>query len=157
MNKSTENTMFYGASPVIFERSKALRVNMTEAEEIIWKLLSKNKMMGLRFRTQHPIDMFIADFYCHPIKLVIEIDGGIHNTTENKEHDLGRTAELEKYGIEVIRFTNEQVFQHFDFVRKSIVGTCMRRKAEFQVPFRGFRGKMKLAGSNKESSKKSET
>ena len=141
MNKVVEHSMFYGASPFIFEKAKVLRKSMTEAEVVMWDFLNKNRIMGLRFRPQHPIERFIADFYCHPIKLVIEVDGGIHNNPENHEYDIRRTAELEKFGIEVIRFTNKQVLFNFDFVEGEILNCCNLRKAELQVPFRGFRGK----------------
>jgi very-short-patch-repair endonuclease len=93
-NRSVEISMFYGASPIIFERAKLLRESMTEAEKRLWLFLNKNKIMGLRFRAQHPIERFIADFYCHAIKLVIEVDGDIHKNQENQEYDIGRTAEL---------------------------------------------------------------
>jgi very-short-patch-repair endonuclease len=96
MSKSVENIMFYGASPVIFEKAKLLCESMTNAEKKLWDVLSNNKIMGLRFRSQHPINRFIADFYCHLIKLVIEVDGGIHNLPENKEYDIQRSFELEK-------------------------------------------------------------
>ncbi len=135
------NSMFYGASPDIFEKAKLLRDSMTDAEKRLWKLLSKNKIMGLRFRPQHPIDRFIADFYCHRIKLIIEVDGGIHNNPENKEYDIGRTFELERFDLKVIRFTNEEIVFNFDNVKQEILKSCSQRMAELKVPFRGFRGK----------------
>jgi very-short-patch-repair endonuclease len=61
-----------------------------------------------------------VDFYCHELKLVIEIDGEIHSEYETKEYDLGRTAELEKYGIIVLRFSNDQVIYHIDYVINKI-------------------------------------
>lgn len=88
MKNDLNNSMFYGAKPHIFEKAKELRNNMTEAEKLLWGKLQKNKIMGLRFKAQHPIDIFIADFYCHKLKLVIEVDGGIHNLPENKEYEL---------------------------------------------------------------------
>ena len=102
-------SMFYNAKPIIFERAKAMRKEMTQAEMAVWKLLSSKKMLGYRFKAQHPIDIFIADFYCHELKLVIEIDGWIHLSKEQKEYDLGREAELENFDIRVIRFRNEEV------------------------------------------------
>ncbi|HKL07325.1 MAG TPA: endonuclease domain-containing protein [Bacteroidales bacterium] len=104
LKNTLERAMFYGAKPIIFERAKALRENPTKAEIALWDILRKKQMMGLRFKQQHPIRIFIADFYCHAIKLVIEVDGDIHNAEENKEYDQNRTAELENYGITVIRF-----------------------------------------------------
>jgi very-short-patch-repair endonuclease len=130
MNQRTvENTMFYGAKPIIFERAKELRADMTEAEQIVWKFLQKKKVMGYRFRAQHPINQFIADFYCHQLKLVIEVDGGIHKKTELKEYDINRTYELEKFGIKVIRFTNNSVFNNFQEVKNQIITACEKIKA----------------------------
>jgi len=69
--------MFYGASPLIFERAKQLRNQVTHAEMIIWNYLRGNQC-GYKFRRQHPVGNFILDFYCHQLKLAIEIDGSIH-------------------------------------------------------------------------------
>ena len=82
---------------------------MTDAELLLWEKLKGKQMLGLRFGAQHPIDIFIADFYCHPIKLVIEVDGGMHKTKGQREYDIGRTAELNYWEIEVVRFTNEEI------------------------------------------------
>ena len=138
--------MFYNAKPIIFERAKAMRNDMTMAEKIVWGLLSSNKMLGYRFKAQHPIDIFIADFYCHELKLVIEIDGGIHRSKTQKEYDIGREAELERFDIKVIRFTNEEVEHDIEQIRKKIETACQNLASERQschpeVPFRGFRGK----------------
>ncbi len=131
--------MFYNAKPHIFEIAKALRNNMTNSELALWEKLKGKQMLGLRFRPQHPIDIFIADFYCHPIKLVIEIDGGIHKTTEQKEYDIGRTAELNYWGIEVIRFTNEEIENKVNQVIKGIEQTCIKRQSELpQSPLQGI-------------------
>ena len=135
--------MFYGAKPHIFEKAKMLRKNMTEAEEILWEQLRGKKLMGLRFRPQHPIDIFIADFYCHPLKLVVEVDGGIHKTKEQREYDLGREGELENWGIKVIRFTNEEIGNNITQVIKEIEQVCIKRKSELpQSPL--FRVSLKL-------------
>ena len=98
MGISNKVSMFYNASPIIFERAKRLRENMTEAELKLWECLKEKKLLNLRFRPQHPIDIFIADFYCHPLKLIVEIDGGIHLSQTNKSYDIGREAELERWG-----------------------------------------------------------
>jgi len=131
--------MFYNAKPHIFEKAKALRKNMTNSELTLWEKLKGKQMLGLRFRAQHPIDIFIADFYCHPIKLVIEVDGGIHKTTEQKEFDIGRTAELNYWGIEVIRFTNEEIENKVNQVINGIEQTCIKRQSELaQSPLQGI-------------------
>ena len=102
--------MFYNASAGIFEKARMLRSNMTNAEKLLWEYLKNKSLNGLRFKAQHPIMGFIADFYCHKTKLIIEIDGARHQSTEQKEYDMNRTVEMEKYGIKGIRFSNEQIF-----------------------------------------------
>jgi len=89
---------------------------MTKAEKTLWNELKNRKLMGLKFRRQHPIHIYIADFFCHEKKLIIEVDGGIHEETERKENDLNRSAELDRLGISVIRFSNDQVLNHLDRV-----------------------------------------
>ena len=119
--------MFYYAKPIIFERAKAMRNDMTQAEKAAWGLLSSKKMLRYRFKAQHPIDIFIADFYCHELKLVIEIDGGIHRSKEQKAYDIGREAELERFDITEIRFTNDEVENDIERVRKEIESACQSR------------------------------
>ena len=130
MSISDNVSMFYNAKPHIFEKAKALRNDMTNSELTLWENLKEKQMLGLRFHPQHPIDIFIADFYCHPIKLVIEVDGGIHKTTDQREYDIGRTAELNYWDIEVIRFTNEEIENKINEVIKEIEKTCIKRKSE---------------------------
>lgn len=100
---------------------------MTQAELRLWEQLKGKRVFGIRFRAQHPLNIFIADFYCHPIKLVIEVDGGIHYTREQQEYDIGRTGELNYRGIEVIRFTNEEIENKIDKVMASIRQKCKTR------------------------------
>lgn len=78
--------MHYGASKLIFQRAEELRKYPTHAEEILWTYLSKRKS-GVRFKRQHPLSLYIADFYCHSLKIVIEIDGSIHNKSDVKIND----------------------------------------------------------------------
>ncbi len=125
MSISDNVTMFYNAKPHIFEKAKFLRDNMTAPEKMLWAHLMGKKMMNLRFRPQHPIDIFIADFYCHPLKLVIEVDGRIHNSKDHKEYDINREAELNYWGIKVIRFTNDEVENKIDFVIAEIQKICL--------------------------------
>lgn len=130
---------FYNAKLHIFEKAKALRNNMTGSELKLWEHLKGNKILGLRFRSQHPIDIFIADFYCHPIKLIIEIDGGTHTTKEQQEYDIGRTAELNYWEIEVIRFSNEEIEKDIYSVLEKIKRACLIRQSEIQKsPLQGI-------------------
>lgn len=116
--------MFFGAPPAIFENAGQLRGRQTPQEELLWNELKGNKIMGLKFRRQHPIDVFVADFYCHKLKLVIEIDGEYHAEKEQVEYDAGRTEEMNGYGIRVMRFTNSEVEKDIKGVVESITRTC---------------------------------
>jgi very-short-patch-repair endonuclease len=127
---SVNVSMFYNAKPHIFEKAKMLRKTMTEPEQKLWEELKGKKMLGLRFRPQHPIDIFIADFYCHSLKLVVEVNGGIHKSIERKEYDFGREGELENRGIKVIRFTNEEIENNITQERKEIERMCIKLKSE---------------------------
>ena len=94
--------------------AKGLRKNATPQENHLWyDFLSKYE---IRFQRQKAIDDFIADFYCHKAKLIIEIDGLQHYTEKGKEKDDFRTEVLETYNLKVIRFTNEQIDKNFSDV-----------------------------------------
>jgi len=107
--------MFEGATHLIFENAKHLRNNMTQSEEILWMHL-RTGINGYKFRRQHPIGNYIVDFFCHKIKLVIEIDGSVHNKEDVKENDETRQKDLENLGYYVIRFTNQQVIEQIETV-----------------------------------------
>ena len=107
--------MFYGAEPEIFRKAAMLRRNMTESEKILWGHL-RHGINGYKFRRQHPIDIFIVDFYCHKKRLVIEVDGKKHKIKNVTNRDQARTEELEVFGIRVIRFTNKQVEENINDV-----------------------------------------
>ncbi|OFY67821.1 MAG: hypothetical protein A2V64_09300 [Bacteroidetes bacterium RBG_13_43_22] len=109
LGKSRVKDMFVNAKSQLFMFAREMRKNPTEAEKILWEHLRKMRSEGLIFRRQHPIDLFIADFYCHKIKLVIEVDGEVHDESLAQEYDDGRSGELERYGIKVIRFNNEEI------------------------------------------------
>ena len=84
------------------------RREMTESETVLWNALRKIQS-GFRFRRQHPIGDYIADFVCLSAKLVIEVDGGYHNDPAQQEADLVRTEALQSKGFQVIRFKNEEI------------------------------------------------
>jgi very-short-patch-repair endonuclease len=100
------------------ELAKMLRNTMTYHENLLWEKLKGKQICGLRFRRQHPISFFIVDFYCHEARLVIEVDGEIH--VDKIDYDDGRSAEMEKFGIKVIRFTNFEVENNIGKVIKRI-------------------------------------
>jgi imidazole glycerol-phosphate synthase subunit HisF len=100
--------MFFNANPLLFERARELRNNLTPSEQIFWLRL-KEHFPSYKFRRQHPISIYIADFYCHRLKLVIEIDGSIHHLPDVQINDVQRQRDLENLGLIVIRFTNDQI------------------------------------------------
>ena len=113
--------MFYGASKKIFMRAIELRNNMTYAETLLWDVLKNKEIFKVRFKRQHPISIFVVDFYCHKHKLAIEVDGDIHLLQEVIERDDGRTHDIEKLGIKILRFTNQEVIENIDSVKKRIL------------------------------------
>ena len=111
------------SSPFLYEFAKQMRKDPTKAEEILWHRLKNKQLAGLKFRRQHPIDRFIADFYCHERKLVIELDGSIHGQVEQKDLDTGRTETLNEFGIKVLRFKNEEILDNIEEVINKILDT----------------------------------
>jgi very-short-patch-repair endonuclease len=120
LGKSVERDMYFGAKPELFRLALRMRFNPTEAEKVLWKQLKKFRKEGFIFRRQHPVDFFIADFYCHKIRLVIEVDGEIHQKEEAQKYDDNRSGELERFGIRVVRFSNEEVLNNQNLVLTKI-------------------------------------
>ena len=123
-----QENMYYGADSFIFQKAEELRKNMTSAESIIWKHIHINPWK-LKFRRQHPISNFIADFYCHPIKLIIEIDGDIHDEEEIKQYDEAREQSLKEFGLTILRFKNEEIYRNANVVLAKIDETIRLLKS----------------------------
>ncbi len=94
--------------------SRVLRQRQTPAEAAFWEFVRDRRLGGYKFRRQHPIDRFVADFCCPDKMLVVEIDGSFHD--DRQEADAQRTAVLSKHGYRVIRFTNRDVEKNQDYV-----------------------------------------
>lgn len=105
---------------------KSLRQNQTKAEQLIWAGL-RNKRNGYKFRRQFQILNYIVDFYCHELKLIIELDGFVHEDDGIYNEDLIRQKELEKLGYKIIRYTNKQVYKHLESVWWDIKNKCEDR------------------------------
>jgi very-short-patch-repair endonuclease len=120
-----DKTMYFKASPEIMNNLRMLRETMTTFEKLLWEKLKGKQICGLRFCRQHPIFIFIADFYCHEVRLVVEIDGEIHNQQE--EYDDGRSAEMEKFDIKVIRFQNYEIENNIEKVVQEIKNAVIQR------------------------------
>ncbi len=93
---------------------------MTPAEEELWRLLRKHKLRGRKFRRQHSVGSYIVDFYCASEKLIIEVDGSVHDTPEAKASDKVRDETLQHLGYEIIRIRNEEVFEQPEQVLQRI-------------------------------------
>lgn len=102
------------------EDARLLRKNMTEAETVLWQELRGRRLCGFKFRRQQVIDGFIVDFYCEQAKLVVEVDGGIHDKEPQKELDEHRTRVFSARGLQTIRFKNEEVFNNLRLVLEKI-------------------------------------
>lgn len=90
------------------KKARSLRKNPTEPEIILWqKVLCRNQLYGYKFLRQKPIGNFIVDFYCPKLRLVIEVDGHTHDV--DSKYDKERTEQLNKIGVEVVRYTNPDV------------------------------------------------
>jgi PncC family amidohydrolase len=145
---SGSDPLYPTADPMTYSLLKTFvaehRNNPTEAEKVLWEIVKGRKMGGFKFRRQHIINNYIADFVSLREKLIIEVDGLYHQLPEIIKTDAERTEDLNKMGFEVIRFTNEQVLYDTDNVINKIVDRLRERDRELsetKVPLRGgFRG-----------------
>ncbi len=99
--------------------AKGFRGSLTKAEVILWRHLRRNSL-GHKFRRQHPIGPYVADFACAQQRLIIEVDGATHHTPEELAHDARRTAFLNAEGWHVLRVTNLDVYENMDGVWRAI-------------------------------------
>ncbi|NKG34425.1 endonuclease domain-containing protein [Acinetobacter junii] len=114
--------------PQLLEFAKTMRSNATDAEYLMWQLLRAKRFMNLKFRRQHVIAPYIADFYCHEIGLVIELDGSQHGTDDAIEYDAERTKFLEVLGLTVVRYWNHDVLSRTDVVLEDLWQRCSELK-----------------------------
>ncbi|MFA7408241.1 MAG: endonuclease domain-containing protein [Anaerolineaceae bacterium] len=119
---------YHRTSPEIRRRAKELRKSATPAEQKLWQALRNRNLEGYKFRRQHPLGPFIADFFCAEVGLVIEVDGWGH--LEQREYDQARTDWLEDQGYHVIRYWNDDVLMNLDEVTRDIVHYCKKWKAK---------------------------
>jgi very-short-patch-repair endonuclease len=121
-NENLEHVSYIPYDTSLKDLAKVNRKNSTEAENKMWNEVLKNRQFeGLKFHRQKPIERYIADFYCPKLMLVIEIDGGSHLGEASEEYDENRTIDLEQYGIKVIRYTNNQVLNSIEDVKKDLL------------------------------------
>jgi very-short-patch-repair endonuclease len=104
--------------------AKYFRAHQTPQEKLLWEHLRAGRLAGLHFRRQQVIGQFIVDFYHHGAKVVIEVDGCVHDAPDQLEYDCLRTSILEENGLRVIRFRNEEIERDLDLVLEKIQFEC---------------------------------
>ena len=109
--RSVRNTQ-----PELIAHARQMRREPTPAEAILWEALQGRKLGGLKFRRQHPVNAYILDFWCSACKLVVELDGSVHESSETRAHDEMRQRHLEEAGYTVLRFRNEEVLENLSTV-----------------------------------------
>ena len=120
MAESYNDNLHKEATGKLYQYGRELRQDSTDAEKLLWAELRNRRLKGLKFRRQHPLDKFIVDFYCNEKKLVVELDGALHDEKMNKDYDEARTALLAGLNVFVLRFRNEEVINNMKEVLKKI-------------------------------------
>jgi very-short-patch-repair endonuclease len=110
-----------GTTAKVVEAAREQRRQPTPAEKKLWDALRGRRLVGLKFRRQHPYGQFILDAFCVEHQLEVEVDGGIHADLAQAARDAERTKFLEERSIRVLRFSNEEVENHFEDILQRIV------------------------------------
>ena len=121
----------------VVELARGLRGRQTSTEEMLWARLRNRRLAGAKFRRQHPLVRYIADFYCHEARLVIELEGGLHDREEQREYDAIRQETIEQQGIVVLRIRNDEVKQDLESVLIRIVDALMVSSPPLSLRERG--------------------
>jgi very-short-patch-repair endonuclease len=108
-------------------QARELRKNMTPAEVVLWEHLRRKNVLNIKFRRQQIIEGFIVDFFCEPAKLVLEVDGEIHNTPGQKSIDAHRKEVFSARGLQELRFTNKEVLTDIELVLERIRRVIQKR------------------------------
>jgi len=127
LQKPGDNAHRAMASRPLRDLARGLRKRQTDAELVLWEKLRERRLGGLKFRRQHPVagTTYIADFCCYQVRLLIELDGAIHQ--RQVQQDRERQEELEQRGFRVLRFSNERVLRELDKVLSEIASAVARQ------------------------------
>ncbi|MEH2347091.1 MAG: endonuclease domain-containing protein [Nostoc sp.] len=104
--------------------ARQMRCELTPAEKLLWHKLRDKQLLGFKFRRQQTIDRFIVDFYCNEAQLVVEVDGEIHDYTQ--QEDAIRQEFLESLGLQIVRFRNEDILERMEGVLQDIASHLQR-------------------------------
>ena len=118
---------FEKTPPKLLSLARSLRRRQTDAERVMWHLV-RRRQLGAKFRRQHPIEPYVLDFYCHELRLAVEVDGAGHMQPTKRAEDHQRSAALQAQGIRVIRFTNVEVLLETDAVAEALWLACEERR-----------------------------
>jgi|GEM_PF-1241521 len=135
-----KNKLPSGNTMIVLARE--LRKKQTTAELLLREILRNKNVNNLKFRRQHSIGNYIADFYCPEKKIVIELDGSIHNKPEQKKRDQERDTIMKQHNINVIRFTNDDVFEKIEEVIQTIID--ISNQSPLATEWRGAGGEVTL-------------
>ncbi len=108
-------------SHYLTDLARQLRRRSTEAEEILWRRLRRHQLNGLHFARQHRFGRYIVDFYCGELKLVIEVEGRIHEKADQREYDDARFSDLSSRGLRILRIKNEDVLEDVEKVLQKVL------------------------------------
>ena len=113
--------MVFLYNKLLRSQARTLRKKQTDTESFLWSKLRSRQLLGYKFRRQFPINQFIVDFYCLEKKVAIELDGSQHGSEDQYRYDKNRTNELEKHGIKVLRFWDNEIFNNTNGVLETIL------------------------------------
>jgi very-short-patch-repair endonuclease len=110
----------FARTPAMTSRARHLRKDLTEAEKKLWHAIRRDQIGRLNFRRQHPIGVYVLDFYCPSIRLAVEVDGGQHNEAIGRARDDRRARWLASKGVVMLRFWNNEVLSNLEGVLSEI-------------------------------------
>ncbi|MEZ5953231.1 MAG: endonuclease domain-containing protein [Hyphomonas sp.] len=134
------------------KRARGLRRDSSFPERLLWSKLRNRQLGGWKFRRQHPVGPYFADFACLEVKLIVELDGDSHGTDSQRAHDNIRTAFLQEEGWDIIRFWNIHLLENIDGILDTILESLEHRKRSLDgagstpLPLAGEEGPASKAG-----------
>jgi very-short-patch-repair endonuclease len=127
MSQYDKGQVWVRTSEEMKQKARQLRKQMTPAEQKLWQRVRKRQVAGLKFRRQHPFGPYIFDFFCDELRLVIELDGSVHDKPSLRSYDNLRDEWCRACGLIVLRFANEQVFTDVELIVQAILNIQMVR------------------------------
>jgi very-short-patch-repair endonuclease len=118
-------------NPKLKERARELRNNSTVSERILWKYLKGNQILGYDFHRQRPVHKYIVDFFCQELYLGTELDGYSHYFESKAAYNLKRERDLKRFGIKIIRFWDDEIFNDINNVLRVIEHVIEKRESKF--------------------------